>query len=177
MTVIACAVFFCFGVSLPFACSLLMFGGWTFKDILLWVLPHRPIGTDYMTRFYLSPIISGYQLRLHHIMRSDSDRDPHDHPYDFWSLILWGGYREARFFVDRIKDAPASTLWHAGTKFRRFGSLAFRRAEHLHILKMKKPTWTLVLAGPDKREWGFWTKAGWVHHSRYFNAANETNSD
>lgn len=36
----------------------------------------------------------GWSLKLHHILRSDSDRCQHDHPWGFWTLILWGGYDE-----------------------------------------------------------------------------------
>src|SRR5687767_11882279 len=34
-------------------------------------------------------------LKLHKIVRDDYD-DLHDHPWDFWSLILAGGYYEER---------------------------------------------------------------------------------
>jgi hypothetical protein len=37
---------------------------------------------------------NGVQLYLHKIMRSDADRELHDHPWAFASLILWRGYHE-----------------------------------------------------------------------------------
>jgi hypothetical protein len=36
----------------------------------------------------------GWSIKLHHLLRPDYDRCPHDHPWNFWSLILWGGYEE-----------------------------------------------------------------------------------
>ena len=51
----------------------------------------------YLRRFYLTPRTrpswwpdswKWYRFFLHHIVRSDDDRDPHDHPWDFTSLIL-----------------------------------------------------------------------------------------
>ena len=37
-----------------------------------------------------------FTLRLHNILQSDEGRDHHDHPFDFTSLILRGGYVEHR---------------------------------------------------------------------------------
>jgi hypothetical protein len=88
-------------------------------------------------------------VRVHQILRSDADRELHDHPFDFLSVILWGGYREQRADGERVCRAPA---------------LVWRRAETLHRLELLAgPTWTLVFRGPKRREWGFLTAAGWVH--------------
>lgn len=35
-------------------------------------------------------------VRVHHILRPDADRELHDHPFDFTSIILSGGYWEYR---------------------------------------------------------------------------------
>jgi hypothetical protein len=37
-----------------------------------------------------------FGIYLHHILRSDLDRCLHDHPFCFWSLVLWGRYTEFR---------------------------------------------------------------------------------
>ena len=52
------------------------------------------IGGDYMRRWTLRTPIG--MLRLHHILRGDDDREFHDHPFDFTSIILAGGYVEHR---------------------------------------------------------------------------------
>ena len=36
----------------------------------------------------------GFTVKLHRFLRSDPARDLHDHPWDFVSIILWGGYYE-----------------------------------------------------------------------------------
>ena len=36
-------------------------------------------------------------IRIHHILRSDLGRDPHDHPWPYVTVILKGGYWEQRF--------------------------------------------------------------------------------
>jgi hypothetical protein len=47
----------------------------------------------YLTRWTILEI-AGWSLKLHRFHRSDEDRDLHDHPWTFWSLILLGGYYE-----------------------------------------------------------------------------------
>jgi hypothetical protein len=45
-------------------------------------------------------------VRLHHILRSDDDRHLHDHPFNFVSLLLTGGYTEVTADgVDRQGEA------------------------------------------------------------------------
>lgn len=115
-------------------------------------------------RIFRSPWFGIY---LHHILRSDGDRELHDHPFSFISLILWGGYLEER------PDCPL--------KYRGFLSLAFRRAEDLHRVSLyplapfdparcglERPAWTLVFRGPIKRKWGFQTADGWVNSHDFF---------
>lgn len=115
----------------------------------------------YMRRWLLGPTWAP-GLRLHNIVRSDSDESLHDHPFDYVSLILKGGYLERRE--------------GARQEFHEPGSLLIRKAESLHSLNLsvefapnwqldpkEVPAWTLVLRGPYRREWGFMTKTGWMH--------------
>jgi len=99
------------------------------------------------------------KLYLHHILRSDGDRHLHDHPFDFWSLIIWNGYWEV------IPDREFGT-W---SKMRLAIWLVRKKAEELHRLELfgNKPTWTLVWAGRKRRDWGFKTEDGWIHWQCY----------
>ena len=90
-------------------------------------------------------------FRLHQIVRSDADRELHDHPFSFVSIILAGGY---------IEERPGRP-----NRFHGPGSILFRRAEDLHricIDPRKGPAWTFVLRGPYRRMWGFRTAKGWM---------------
>jgi hypothetical protein len=49
-------------------------------------------GQPYLIRWAINTPLLG--IKLHHILRSDEDRDLHDHPWSFLSVILWGGYWE-----------------------------------------------------------------------------------
>jgi len=89
-----------------------------------------------------------FGVRLHEIIRSDMDRELHDHPFDFVSIILSGGYYEVR--------EDGSIKWYPA------GSVLLREAETAHRLIVPAPTWTLVIRSPYRRTWGFYAKQGWV---------------
>jgi hypothetical protein len=89
----------------------------------------------------LTPLLS---IRLHHFLRPDEHRHPHDHPWWFITLVLKGGY------VDR---AMINGIEHADT-LKRF-SIRFRPALHRHWVDTQD-SWTLILTGPVSRKWGFW---------------------
>lgn len=110
-------------------------------------------GDLYMRRWRLGS--KGWPgLRLHHIVRSDKDRELHDHPFWFVSLILRGGYREHyQDGTSRDFTAPA---------------LVFRKARELHRLELfdGAATWTLVLRGAYCRAWGF-VPVGWIPWQKF----------
>lgn len=110
------------------------------------------IAFDYMRRWVLMTRWGG--IRIHHILRSDNDRHFHDHPMSFLSLILVGGYKEYRPNQKPRVFKP--------------GSVLFRKAEDCHYLKLRgRTTWTFVLSGPYRRDWGFHTEDGWIPASDY----------
>jgi hypothetical protein len=135
-------------------------------------------GNIYMRRFvFLLPFGLG-TIRLHNIMRSDDDRHLHDHPFDFVSLLLTGGYIETvpceSCGGSGIRSNPydnaegCDDCWDGRRRivWPRF-SVVQKRAEDLHSLTLERPVWTLVFSGPKRREWGFATERGWISNHRY----------
>jgi hypothetical protein len=116
------------------------------------VFPNQDIthqGDLYLRRWLLTPSVCGWRLMLHKIARPDRDRALHDHPWDFATLCLRGGYVEE--------------LWDGGGAAEREhvlvpGDVRLRAAEHTHRIAriMGAAAWTLVLHGPRRRAWGFW---------------------
>jgi hypothetical protein len=105
----------------------------------------------YMRRWWFMPELYGERARLHQTLRSDRDRERHDHPWHFVSVILEGGYTEELL-------VPGDTI---PTRQRfRAGDVLFRHAEHRHRLELEPGAdcWTLVFTSPNVREWGFWTE-------------------
>jgi hypothetical protein len=110
------------------------------------------ISSDYMRRWVLKT--PWFLLRLHKIMRSDNDRHHHDHPFDFTSFILYGGYVEYR-----PDHEPREYL---------AGDIVRRKAPQLHYLKLREDVaWTFLVTSPYYREWGFQTEDGWIVASKY----------
>lgn len=97
-------------------------------------------------------------LSLHCLWTADPRPDPHDHPWDFESTILSGGY------VQLEADGERRTY--------RAGDRNVRRAEDPHriVELLEVPTWTFLVHGAPRREWGFTLASGWVHWSRYPNS-------
>jgi hypothetical protein len=116
-----------------------------------------------------------FAIKLHHFHRSDEDREVHDHPWPFISLILCGGY-------DEVTPPPSTQKWllqwevanevqtMADPRYivrRRYrpGSLLFRPARWAHrveLLDLVHGSWSLVIVFPKVREWGFHTLRGWL---------------
>lgn len=110
-------------------------------------------GSPYLYRYRLWSSKS-LGIYLHCIVREDSDRNLHDHPFAFNTLILWGGYYE---------HTPIGRFW------RRPGTVLHRDATDLHRIELTRPAWTLFIRGHRVREWGFSTPDGWVPHTEYEN--------
>lgn len=122
----------------------------------------------YMERYWVTPFDeNGSNTRIHHILRSDTDRHMHCHPWKSTSIILDGGYWES---MPADQGQPAeydeeefTILWRGP------GSVVQREAHHRHKLTLppKKTCWTLFITGPYERKWGFHTPEGFVYHRDY----------
>lgn len=92
-----------------------------------------------------------FNVVIHHMHESDDD-GLHDHPWNWCSFVLSGGYFE---------ETPTGRHW------RWPGHLRFRSANSFHRLvldpNLERGCWTIFIMGPRKREWGFLDRdAKWV---------------
>lgn len=137
---------------------------WAFMQ--RFVVPDFDSDEDYLRRLRIvqTPWFGVY---LHRIGTPDSRPTLHDHPWNFVSIVLRGGYWEC---VPRFGDYadPQPVRW-----------INRKRAEDLHyILTLDRvPTWTLVLVGRRRRVWGYldrdgtWTRFDQHPHAVEFDAA------
>lgn len=126
--------------------------------------------TVYLVRYIAYSGMLGC-VYIHRFMRSDAD-DPHDHPWDFWTYVISGGYTEIRY--DRSSpvvgmekgDFVFSSLWTRTENKRKPGSFAKIRANDIHQVVVDKSRnmdeiedapYTICYMKPRIREWGFWS--------------------
>lgn len=117
----------------------------------------------YLTRLRLIQT-PWFGIYLHRMDGPDSRDTLHDHPWSFVSIVLRGGYWEMREYLSHGQQISRINV---------------KRAEDLHyIYKLfRYPTWTLMLVGRRKREWGYldrdgtWTRYDQHLHSKEYDVA------
>lgn len=109
------------------------------------------LGSLYLRRWLLTPSVFGWRLMLHKICRPDADRVLHDHPWDFATICLRGGYIE---IVWEIGGERVEILRPWRTRFR-----AFSHTHRIDAILGGGVAWTLVLHGRRRHRWGFWATA------------------
>ncbi|MEZ5246480.1 MAG: hypothetical protein R2707_15370 [Acidimicrobiales bacterium] len=88
-------------------------------------------------------------VMLHHIGGTD-EREPHDHPWNFVTIALRGGYDES-WFPDLASVAGPGTV----RRHRRFRPRRVSRGEYHAVTAIEGDVWTLVFAGRRRHDWGF----------------------
>lgn len=96
----------------------------------------------------------GRGIYLHHFTRADQDKHLHDHPWNFYSLVLKGGYIEKTISGDVIRK-PGNFGYIPGEKFHQIKSLP------------TGSSWTLIFRGKRFREWGYLVDGKWMEHQKY----------
>ena len=126
---------------------------------------------------------------LHWFPRADDDGALHDHPWDFRTEILAGGYVEYLPPDDwQHGDVSVGPAYATNVAWRMPGDQVLRRAEDLHCVgALLRPSvmpgsgdlagggcWTRVSTGPRRRDWGFHPPGkAWVPYAEFL-AKNET---
>tara|TARA_X000000368_G_scaffold410160_1_gene393204 strand:- start:1448 stop:2188 length:741 start_codon:yes stop_codon:yes gene_type:complete len=138
------------------------------------VIMDREGNDPYLIRYYMLHIDRDdnggfpFNIFIHKFVKGD-DADKHDHPWDYFTLILNGGYYEE---YEKIVDGRKLTLYD----YRYPGFFQFVKSTHTHrvvlptktIMVMGQGTshpvtkteccWTLFIPFKKNREWGFWRK-------------------
>jgi hypothetical protein len=114
---------------------------WLLKKILL----HKELGMwqhgEEFTRFQLFRC-KWFKIYLHRLKAPTMLPTSHDHPWDFWTFLIWGGYWE--------QMGCGKTFWRMPLL------VLFRPAETVHnICTGNHAAWSLVLSLPIRRKWSF----------------------
>lgn len=121
----------------------------------------------YMNRWWLVMPSSRlpFAVRVHHILRRDHDRDPHNHPWAFRTIILDGWYDEALLQPDGSEDVRRV---HAGMTQAR-DTKQYHRIEKIS----EGGVWTLFFMEKKSGEWGFLQNGKHIHWREYLNEWDE----
>jgi hypothetical protein len=106
----------------------------------------------YMNRWWLLPYAKNRPaVRIHEILRSDDDRAFHDHPWNYITVILKGGYWE-------VRPQFESGIYKGNTRiYYPPGSVLVRKATDWHRLEVPEGTvaTTLFVTFALRQKWGF----------------------
>lgn len=103
-------------------------------------------------------IFKKWSARLHHWLGDDDHRHPHNHPYWFFTFVLWGGYEDWSYVDGETRVE----------RLRRF-DWRFRPANHMHqVLNVEPNTWTFLITGPAMFRWGFKVGDKIIKRDKYF---------
>lgn len=126
-------------------------GRWE-RDGRRWFLT-KLIGADNpagpMLRRYMIFQGERFGVYVHRFFRPDVDRDLHDHPWWFWSLVLRGGY------LEQLADVATGPFEDRQRWCLRGRAHAMPLRSAHRVVHVLPNTWTLLLVGPKSREWGF----------------------
>ncbi len=140
---------------------------WRGRKALKWKdVPQRPDPTRaapaglIMRRCHLFTTPWKNEYVLHLILNPDNMAlGLHRHPWDFWSVVLWGGYTE-EYLPDWIDPTdPDARRWSSRIRYRGLLSFASHPAAYTHAivgLRMRRPALTLCRQGKRRPEgWDF----------------------
>jgi hypothetical protein len=87
-----------------------------------------------------------FSVRLHHWVKGDPGEYQHSHPWNFLTLVLWGGY-------DDVGEGRPVDHVHAP-------AVRYRRMNWRHsVINVRPHTWTVVITGRMLGRWRFWIGA------------------
>jgi len=101
-----------------------------------------------------------FSVKIHKALMSDP-AIPHDHPWNYLSIILWGGYYEDTIEYIGEGMSKYNQKWYGPGRF------LYRKGDKLHKLILPEGQYSvsLIFVGKKWRDWGFWDfYKGWVSH-------------
>lgn len=106
-----------------------------------------------------------FSIKLHKALLSDPE-DCHDHPWDYWSFIIKGGYQEQTMHI-RCRMMPGGIVRKQVVYVNRTyrpGCLLKRKAHGMHrlIIPEGKYSLSLILTFKKYRRWGFMKENHWT---------------
>ena len=136
------------------------------------VIMDRQDNEPYLERYYVflkDRKQFPFNIFIHKFLKGDPD-EPHDHPWSYFTLILWGGYYEyVPYFNESGKLVNELKRWRGPGHFR------FCQPESYHRIELKPgvTAWTMFIPGRQQRNWGFWVDDQWIPQEQYLEKTKE----
>lgn len=108
-----------------------------------------------------------FNIYIHYIAKSDEDEHLHEHPWNFRTFVLKGGYKHR--VIRPVADmAHFRNIYHEETEtVLPFHSVNMRWMD-LHKVELFAPTWSLVFTGPRINDgWCYYVDGKLIHHTEY----------
>lgn len=142
------------------------------------IILDRETDEPYIERYYLFLTdrneIFPFNIFIHHILKSDND-ELHDHPWGYFTFILSGGYYEHLKLTEAGSDEEKVVkVWRGPGFYQKVSSSWIHRLE---LDKTKGETWTLFIPFKKEKDWGFYTKDGFVDNETYLNRKKNKKDD
>ena len=118
---------------------------------------YTEVDSGYITRLHVLKT-PWWAICVHWLNTPDPEPYDHDHPVSFLSVILRGGYTEAR-----VRKGVRGLREH-----RWFNFIRATPEDRHTIVAVKPKTVTLCFMGPKTREWGFASPDGWIGWQDYY---------
>lgn len=106
-------------------------------------------------------------MRIHHLLRSDTDKWLHSHPWPNISIGLSSGYWDITP-ADQAQN-PSMDREHSVSVWCGPGTVIARKATDRHRIEIPDggEAWSLFIIGAWERDWGFHTADGFVYWRDY----------
>jgi len=116
----------------------------------------RSDGKIYLIRWTLFTC-KYFSLKVHKFLLSD-DNISHDHPWDFVTFIIRGGYIE---YIPTFMGSYFPAEFNPEkSKIHHPGDILYRPAKWIHRIEVHQTCWTFVITLRKKQSWGFYTVDG-----------------
>ena len=130
-----------------------------FKKLMTWlgryrIINDRQTGEPYLERYYLflkDRENFPFNIFLHKFVKSDPDQ-LHDHPWNYFTFIIKGGYWE---WYPLLNDN--GSVIGSSRKWRGPGSFIKATANSMHRVELEPGVtpWTIFMPGKKEKDWGF----------------------
>lgn len=161
-----------FTIILLISATLIVWSLYSYKKTILYRDIKELRGYTYKTKYLIRYTLLSckfFTIKIHKALISDPN-EPHDHPWNYLSIILKGGYWE-EIIVSEVVHTNISTMERLysnriTTKWYKPGSILYRKGDRLHklIIPEGKSCISLIFTFKKWRKWGYLKEGSWKQY-------------